>query len=150
MKGLQIAAFFVVAALVLGATPKPVERWEGCEYVPHRNNDGDSFRVKHGAKVFVIRLQGVDCPETQASLKARLADQSKHWKTNAAGVIALGKRAADFTRTNLAAGPFTVTTRRTKVFGSVRIYGEVTLPDGRDLGASLLAADLARSRPGAR
>lgn len=129
---------------------KPVETWTGCTLVEHKNNDGDSFRVRHGKREFVLRLEGIDCPETQRSMKARIADQAKHWKTNADGVIALGKQAAEFSRTNLLAGPFTVTTRGIKVFGGPRIYGRVKLSDGRDLGRSLVKAGLARERTRAK
>lgn len=136
------------AGLLMAA--KPVEVMPGCTLVDHKNNDGDSFRVRRGTNEFVLRLEQVDCPETQKSMKARIKDQAKHWRTNEAGVIALGRQATEFSRTNLLAGPFTVRTRHTKVFGGPRIYGDVELSDGLDLGKALLKAGLARERAGAR
>lgn len=146
MKPLLLTLLICLTAL--GA--KPVETWTGCTLVPHKNNDGDSFRIRHGKRELVLRLEGVDCPETQRSMKARIADQAKFWKTNSEGVIVLGKQAAEFSRTNLLAGPFTVTTRETKVFGGPRIYGRVMLADGRDLGEALVKNGLARECAGAR
>lgn len=78
-------------------------------------------------------------------MKERIEDQRKHWKlTDAAAVVALGKRAANFSRTNLLAAPFEVRTRGTHVYGGPRVYGEITLGDGRKLDALLLKARPAR------
>lgn len=95
----------------------------------------------------VVRLYGVDCPETRLALKERIEDQRKYWSLpDAASVVALGRRATDFTRTNLLAAPFTVRTRGTRVYGGPRVYGQVTLGDGRRLDVLLLKARLAKKR----
>lgn len=134
--GLQNAAFPAAA---------PWQTWKCCTLVPHPNNDGDSFRIQHGTNVILVRLYGVDCPETKLAMKQRIEDQRRHWKlADAVAVVALGMRAADFTRTNLLAAPFTVRTRGTHVYGGPRVYGQVTLGDGRKLEALLLKARLAR------
>ena len=127
------------------STAAPWQTWEGCTLIPHPNNDGDSFRIQHGTNVVVLRLYGVDCPETKLGMKERIEEQRKHWKlADAAAVVGLGKRATDFTRTNLLAAPFVVRTRGTHVYGGPRVYGQVTLEDGRKLEALLLKARLAR------
>ncbi len=130
-----------IAWAVAGA---PWQSLTNCTLVEDRNNDGDSFRVRSGTNVFVARLYAVDCPETKASLKARVNDQAAHWQTNAAGVLSLGTVAAEFTRTNLAAGAFAVRHRGTRTLSGGRIYAYVTLADGRDLGGLLLTNGLAR------
>lgn len=129
------------------SAPASWQTWEECTLVPHANNDGDSFRIRHGTNVVVVRLYGVDCPETRLALKERIEDQRKYWSLpDAASVVALGRRATDFTRTNLLAAPFTVRTRGTRVYGGPRVYGQVTLGDGRRLDVLLLKARLAKKR----
>ena len=39
-------------------------RYEGCEFVPTKYADGDSFKVRIGADEFVLRLYYVDAPES--------------------------------------------------------------------------------------
>lgn len=123
---------------------EPWQTWTNCAYVADRHNDGDSFRLTHGTNLMVLRLYAVDCPETTRSLRSRVADQAAHWQTNTEGVVALGAVAAEFTRTNLLAAPFVVTHRATPTLSGGRIYGYVTLADGRDLGNTLLTNRLAR------
>jgi endonuclease YncB( thermonuclease family) len=137
------------AGLLLGsgqgtAAPPPWQTWTNCTLIEDAHNDGDSFRVAHGTNRLVLRLYAVDCPETTRSLKARVADQAKHWGTNTAGVLALGARATEFTRTNLAAAPFTIITRGAHTPSGGRVTGYVTLTNGHDLGAVLLTNGLAR------
>ena len=43
-------------------------RYEGCEFVPTKYADGDSFKVRIGADEFVLRLYYVDAPESDERL----------------------------------------------------------------------------------
>lgn len=146
MNPLRLALLLLLAGRVTAAPPPPPwMTWTHCTLVADPRNDGDSFRVAHGTNVLVLRLYAVDCPETTKSLKARVADQAAHWRTNTAGVLALGQVAAEFTRTNLAAASFVITTRGAHTPSGGRVTGYVTLPDGRDLGQLLLTNGLARA-----
>ncbi|MFI5365250.1 MAG: hypothetical protein ACHQ4J_06465, partial [Candidatus Binatia bacterium] len=50
-----------------------------CQYVPHADNDGDSFCVRCGAKEFVVRLYFVDAPETNLAYPERTRDQAEYF-----------------------------------------------------------------------
>lgn len=130
----------------LTAAPKPWQVWTNVTLVDHPHNDGDSFRARLGTNEFTLRLYAVDCPETTATLKDRLAEQARHWSVTVLEVRALGHRAAEFSRTNLLAGPFTVRTRDEHTLSGGRRYAYVRLADGRDLGEALLGAGLGRAK----
>ena len=108
------------------------EKLDGCRYVPHRNNDGDSFYVNHQGRTFELRLYFVDTPETylsHSSQRERVADQGKALGgLDEAETLQLGKEAAQYTRNLLLNRPFTVYTYWEKVRYSDRIYGFAVLP----------------------
>jgi endonuclease YncB( thermonuclease family) len=108
---------------------------------------------------FSVRLYGVDCLETSPytpSDARRLRDQRQYFgiaghggafRTSVELADRLGKQAADQVAAWLAE-PFTVHTAFTDARGDERyerFYAFITLADGRDLGAALVQAGLARA-----
>ena len=83
---------------------------EECHLVEAPVNDGDSFKVAHGDKKFIIRLYYVDCPESYDTYKNRLRDQARYFSITEPEVITAGKTAKAYTRRFLKNG-FTVITR---------------------------------------
>jgi endonuclease YncB( thermonuclease family) len=128
---------------------------EGCTLVEHRNNDGDSFLLRHSDGETLFRLYFVDCPEKyRSSLNAeRVAEQARDFGLSEAGTVATGEEARDFTLALLRKGPVTVDTRWQPVFKSERRFAFVTV-GGKDLAEALVSRGLARiytegvSRPG--
>ena len=41
------------------------DRLDSCSWIDHRNNDGDSFHVRHGDEQYEFRLHFVDAPESK-------------------------------------------------------------------------------------
>lgn len=116
--------------------------------------DGDSFLVildDNGKKrVETIRLYYVDCPETIAtddSGKRRVRAQYRYFGLEKGlDAIHVGKQAKERVEV-LLAKPFVVHTAGARAMGrskKPRIYGMVTLSDGRDLAAVLVQEGLAR------
>ena len=150
-------------ALILPATaaPKPLEKFENCTFVPTEWADGDSFRIKTATgEEHTIRLYGVDCLELHVAGNDRnldrLREQRRYFGITDAGknneesmkiAAALAKQAAEFTAKSLQA-PFTLHTRFSDGGGDPnfeRIYGFITLADGKDLGSVLVQQGLARA-----
>jgi DNA uptake protein ComE-like DNA-binding protein len=152
---MKVPLFVAVAlwALPVVAQPvSPLQKFEGCRFVPTEWADGDSFMVelKPGRRE-VVRLYFADCPETSASDETdqrRLREQSAHFGVVDPKVtLDYGRRAAAETA-KLLEKPFTVHTTFARALGrsaKPRIYAFVTLADGRDLGAVLVGKGLARS-----
>ncbi len=141
-----------------GRSPADAGGWqhlEGCTLVEHRNNDGDSFLLRHSGGETLFRLYFVDCPEKyRSSLNAdRVAQQARDFGLSEADTVATGEEARDFTLALLRKGPVTVDTRWQPVFKSERRFAVVTA-GGRDLAEALVSRGLARiytegvSRPG--
>jgi endonuclease YncB( thermonuclease family) len=123
----------------------PGEGWQVLEdvsLVEHRNNDGDSFRVRWGEKVFVIRLYFVDAPEAKPTLRERVAEQAAYFGITSEQAVEMGRAASDFVLGMLGEKSFTVTTRWQNY--PDRVYGFVTV-DGRDLGELLIVNGLGRN-----
>lgn len=119
-------------------------------------NDGDSFWVRADATSFVVRLYYADCPETSAfsaGMARRVRDQTRYFGLDGAQeTMAQGIAAKTFSHA-LLAEPFTVHTAFSAGGGSSdspRFYAFVTLADGRDLAATLIAAGLARAHGAGR
>ena len=117
-------------------------------------SDGDSFLVilgdKQGERAETIRLYYVDCPETTASSdsdKRRVRAQARYFGLeNAVDAIHFGVLAKKRVSV-LLEPPFTVHTSDARAMGrsrKPRIYGMITLGDGRDLAAVLVEEGLAR------
>ena len=116
--------------------------------------DGDSFLAvlddTEGKRTETIRLYYVDCPETTASSdsdKRRVRAQARYFGLeNAVDAIRFGVVAKK--RVSVLLGKrFTVHTSGARALGrsrKPRIYGMITLSDGRDLAAVLVEEGLAR------
>jgi endonuclease YncB( thermonuclease family) len=133
-----------VCSLYVQANP-PGEGWQILEdvvLVDHRNNDGDSFRVNWGEKVFVVRLYFVDAPESKPTLRERVAEQAAYFGITSEQAVEVGRAASDFVLGMLREKSFTVTTRWQNY--PDRVYGFVTV-DGRDLGEMLIENGLGRN-----
>jgi endonuclease YncB( thermonuclease family) len=127
-------------------TAKAWERLDGCTLVPHRWSDGDSFRVRHHGREHLFRLYYVDAPEAEHSLPERLHEQGRYFGITAEQAGQVGREAGAFTRTALAAKPFSIQTRWRDALGrseQQRFYALVQSAGG-DLGERLVSAGLAR------
>lgn len=134
------------------------EVFAGCRAVPADWADGDSFPVVlPDGREFTVRLYGVDCIETAAAnetLARRLRAQRRYFGIGGdngadTGEAArhLGKQAAA-RAAELLGEPFTLETAFSDARGSGvsrRVYGFVTLKDGRDLAAVLVDEGWARA-----
>ena len=142
--------FAVLLLFVSGLTaaaPNPWSVLAGCSYVPHANNDGDSFHVRCGSDEFVLRLYFVDAPETQLLYPERTREQAEHFGASLDDTLKAGARARSFVREALR-GPFTVTTRKASAPGRAkdpRFYGMVEV-GGRNLDEMLVLQGLARAK----
>ena len=125
-------------------TPGAWEVLEGCRLVKAPGNDGDSFKIMHADREFIIRLYYVDCPETYDTYQDRLKDQARYFSISESEVIPSGKIAKAFTRQFLA-GTFTVTTCWEDARGGEqkRYFGIVRKKD-RLLSTELVRKGLAR------
>jgi len=118
-----------------------------CSYVPHANNDGDSFYVRCGADQFVLRLYFVDTPETNLLYPERTREQAEHFGATLDDTLKAGARARAYVRDALR-GPFTVTTRKASAPGRAkdpRFYGMVEV-GGKGLDEMLVLQGLARAK----
>ena len=118
-----------------------------CSYVPHANNDGDSFHVRCGADQFVLRLYFVDTPETNLLYPERTREQAEHFGATLDDTLKAGARARAYVRDALR-GPFTVTTRKASAPGRARdprFYGMVEV-GGKGLDEMLVLQGLARTK----
>ena len=118
-----------------------------CQFVDAEYNDGDSFRVRCGAKEFNLRLYFVDAPETKMRYGDRVLEQSKHFGVTLDEALRAGDRAKDRVR-DLLRGPFSVQTREATAGGGgkePRYYALVEV-GGKRLEEILVAEGLARTK----
>ena len=137
----------VIATTAIASSEPAADAWEvleGCRLVNAFVNDGDSFKVAHGDRTFIIRLYFVDCPETYDAYVDRLNDQARYFSISESDVIASGKIAEAYTKRFLH-DEFTVITRWEDARGSkeARYFGIVRKKD-RLLSAELVRNGLAR------
>ncbi|MFK7910997.1 MAG: thermonuclease family protein [Akkermansiaceae bacterium] len=143
-------AFIIIAfSVAIGSvSAKAWLTYEKCELVDEKYFDGDSFSVKaHTGYTYVFRLYGVDCPETDKRIKARIVEQAKEFKVKEREVIRWGKKAANFTKKFLRK-PFTVYTQKAEAGGASkknRYYAIIVDSEGKRLDEALLEAGLARA-----
>lgn len=115
------------------------EVYTNCRLVDYRNNDGDSFMVKFpDGRETEMRLYYVDAPESK--LKTYRDGNSNKERIQAQG-RALGGLTIDQTTqvgqdakkrvAQLLSKPFTVYTKRQKVYGGPREYGFIAPEGGR-------------------
>lgn len=128
------------------------DRMTGCQLVNHKNNDGDSFHIKHNGKDIEIRLYYVDTAEKYYSdryenQRERVRDQGKDFGgLSVDQVIQLGNEAKDFSLELLKGKSFTVHTMWEEVYDSGRYYAFVEVPgtNGKYLNEILVASGLVR------
>lgn len=143
-----------------GGAAEVLAKLSGCTLVRTDWADGDSFLVRTDeGKEQTIRLYGADCLEWHVNDETdarRLREQRRYFGISLAGGSALasieaskgfGKLAAQRVAA-LLVQPFTVHTAFADARGDgkhPRIYGFVTLSDGRDLATVLVSEGLARA-----
>ena len=141
------AALLLLSCAGLVHAAAPWSTLEGCAYVPHNNNDGDSFHVRCGDDAFVLRLYFVDTPETNLQYPERTREQAEHFGATLDDTLKAGKQAGAYVRDALK-GPFTVVTRKATAAGrgkELRYYGMVHV-GGRSLDEMLVLQGLARAK----
>ncbi|HMP81549.1 MAG TPA: thermonuclease family protein, partial [Verrucomicrobiota bacterium] len=122
------------------------ETLEGCRLLTNAVVDGDSFHVEHNGREYIFRLYFVDTPETDASLKERIKDQSAYFGLPTDAIPRVGTIAATFTRNKLSGTNFTIVTRWQNAMGRsslARFYAIVLIGD-ENLAEELVANGLAR------
>ncbi len=104
--------YWMLSAVSWGeaTAPRVWEVLDGCRLVSAPINDGDSFKVSHKDRTFIVRLYFVDCPETYDTYIERLRDQARYFSIPEADVMAAGKVATAYSKKFLR-GEFTVITR---------------------------------------
>lgn len=128
------------------------ERFDGCAWVDHRGNDGDSFRLKlPDGRVEQFRLYFADCPESAfrsygggENNHRRIHEQAVDFGTTDAEVVEIGKRAKARVEALLSGGTITVFTEWDDPFGDRRFHAFVRTPDGGWLHEWLVREGLAR------
>ena len=138
---------FIFTAFTATAAPAPWSTLNGCTYVPHANNDGDSFHVRCGDDAFVLRLYFVDTPETNLQYPERTREQAEHFGATLDDTLKAGAKARAFVRDTLK-GPFTVVTRKAAAAGrgkELRYYAMVHV-GGKNLDEILVLQGLARAK----
>lgn len=128
------------------------ETYSSCRYEEHRQNDGDSFRVRlPDGRIEQFRLYYVDCPESDFRTYKGGADnhQRIHEQALAFGItdqqaVEIGKRAKARAHELLAAGGFTLYTRWDDPFGDQRYHAFILPPGGPFLDETLVREGLVR------
>lgn len=129
------------------------ERFDGCELVAHRQNDGDSFRIRlPDGRTEEFRLYFVDAPESAfrsygggRNNHGRIAEQARALGLAAGGdAVEVGKQAKARSLGLLEAGPFTIHTRWDDPFADRRYHAFVAPKGGGWLHETLVREGLAR------
>jgi micrococcal nuclease len=121
---------------LLARRPDDMKVYDGVSTLVARVVDGDTLEIRipdgaHRRPATQVRLWGIDCPE--AATRGRPAEP---W----------AEEARALTEALTAGGPLTLTLQAHRTRGSYgRLLAYVELPDGADLGESLLHAGLARA-----
>ena len=129
--------------------PGSEAKWEtldNCRLDSNEPMDGDSFRLIHDGREYLVRLYFVDAPERDATLRERIQDQAAYFGIKPDDVPRAGLAAAKFTREKLTGKTFTVKTRWQNAMGRsslARFYAIVTAGN-EDLAEQLVANGLAR------
>ncbi|ADE53139.1 thermonuclease family protein [Coraliomargarita akajimensis] len=112
------------------------QKLTGVSLSEHRNNDGDSFFVRHEDDQFELRLYFVDTPEKylhhmHASQRLRVADQAEDFDITVEQAVGVGKAARSYVTRLLTAEPFTVYTNWDPVYDKddSRYHGFVEIRD---------------------
>lgn len=129
------------------AERKQWERLADCRYVAWQYDDGDSFRVRCGAREFVLRLYFVDAPEATLSNPERAREQRDYYGITLDDVLTAGDQSTRRV-SELLRNPFVVWTRWASAGGrgkEPRYYGLVEA-GGTSLGETLVGEGLARTK----
>lgn len=159
---LRRLACFMLAILLNAAVhaSQPLQKIEGCTYVPSEWADGDSFLIRTTkGEEYTVRLYGADCLEwhvSDATDARRLRAQRRYFGITGVGgdpqasmdlAKNHGKIAAEEV-TKALQKPFTIHTAFRDAMGDgkhTRIYAFVTCQDGSDLASRLVEKGLARA-----
>jgi len=128
---------------------------ENCQLIQGRNNDGDSFHVRHGKAESEFRLYFVDTPESQFKTYSggedngqRLQEQGQYFgELSQEETTMVGRTAKEFVKKILAGKSFTILTKWENVYGPDRKYAFVIVKwEGEDvyLHELLIAQGLGR------
>jgi endonuclease YncB( thermonuclease family) len=128
------------------------ETFRGCRFEEHRQNDGDSFRVKlPDGRVEQFRLYFVDCPESAfrsyrggATNHERIHEQALALGISEQQAVEIGSRAKSRVHDLLDRGGFTLYTRWDDPFGDRRYHAFILAADGKWLDETLVREGLAR------
>lgn len=130
------------------------ERIEGCRWVSHDRNDGDSFRLKlPDGKVEEFRLYFVDAPESAfrqygggRSNHDRIAEQAEVLKVSSEQAVEIGKAAKKLVSKWCAKRDLTIVTQWDDPFGDRRYHAFIEMPAGGEpwLHERLVQAGLVR------
>lgn len=147
---LETAAPFNIKPRAPQGKPKAVrayEELEDAQLVEHRDNDGDSFIVRHAGGEHTFRLHFVDAPEKRVHQYNgdRLRHQAEYFGgLETPQILRIGQMARDYTLNALSTRPFTVATRWREVYDSGRYYAFVSFDDGGELMEELVEQGLVR------
>ena len=128
------------------------ETFTACQWVDHRQNDGDSFRVKlPDGRVEQFRLYYVDSPESEfrsyrggETNRERIHEQAKVFGIGDEQAVEIGRRAKKLSHDLLSRGSFTVQTKWEDPFKDRRYHAFVTPASGPLLDETLVREGLAR------
>lgn len=120
----------------------------GARLLDHRNNDGDSFKIRHDGQEFELRLYFVDAPEKRLHQYngERIDHQGRYFgNLTRDQTMEVGLQAKRLVDQLLASRPFRVETRWKAVFDSGRHYAFVFFEDSNEeLSEILVREGLAR------
>jgi endonuclease YncB( thermonuclease family) len=117
------------------------------QLIEHKDNDGDSFMIRHDGQEHVFRLYFADCPEKRRHRYNgdRLKEQGAYFGgLDERQTVAIGQEAKAFAEELLRTRRFTVHTRWQPVYDSGRYYAFVIFDDREDLSEKLVRAGLCR------
>lgn len=140
------------AASTPAAAKSGYETFTGCQWVDHRQNDGDSFRVKlPDGRIEQFRLYYVDSPESEfrsyrggETNRERIHEQAKVFGITDEQAVEIGRRAKKLTHDTLSRGSFTIQTKWEDPFHDRRYHAFVTPASGPLLDETLVREGLAR------
>lgn len=137
--------------------PPPVatatyETFSSCQLIEHRQNDGDSFRVKlPDGRVEQFRLYYVDAPESDfrsyrggETNRERIHEQAGEFGITDEQAVEIGKKAKKLVHQTLSRGSFTVQTRWDDPFNDRRYHAFITPASGPLLEETLVREGLVR------
>jgi endonuclease YncB( thermonuclease family) len=164
-KGTWQVVLLLVAALVLWLLEQRNDRpagpparsggdevFSGCRLEDHRQNDGDSFRVRlPDGRIEQFRLYYVDAPESAfrsygggRTNHERIREQAADFGISAEQAVTIGQQAKSRVHQLLGRGEFTLHTRWDDPFGDRRYHAFVQPAGGPWLHQTLVEEGLAR------